>query len=204
MELYVFPPSPNCRKVLATVYHLGLPVDIRHVNVPGGEQRRPEFLAINPNGRVPALVDGDFRLWESNAIAQYLCEVAGDGRLWPSDARGRADVARWMSWQLAHWGPATNALIWENLAKRMAGLGGPDEKALAEASEKFHAVARILDAHLADRPFVAGEDVTLADFALGGNMTYAVPARFPLEGYAHIRAWWERLEGIESWRRSRP
>jgi glutathione S-transferase len=204
MELYVFPPSPNCRKVLATVYHLGLPVDIRQLNLAAGEQRKPDFLAINPNGRVPALVDGDFRLWESNAIAQYLCEVAGDTRLWPGDARGRADVARWLSWQGAHWGPATNALIWENHAKAMYGMGGPDEKALADATEKFHAVARVLDAHLADRRFVAGDEPTIADFALGGNMTYAAPAKFPLEGYPNLRAWWDRLEDIDSWRRSKP
>jgi glutathione S-transferase len=78
MKLYTFPPSPNARKVAAVIAHLHL-TDIEHslIRLQKGEHRHPDYLAINPMGKVPALRDGDLLLWESNAIAQYLAERAG-------------------------------------------------------------------------------------------------------------------------------
>jgi glutathione S-transferase len=71
MKLYGFPPSPRTWQVLAVAAHLGTPLELEFVDLPNGDQRNPEFLAINPTGRVPALVDGDFKLWESTAITQF-------------------------------------------------------------------------------------------------------------------------------------
>src|SRR5262245_52532243 len=102
MKLYGFPPSPNTWKVLAAARHMGLPLELEIVDLTKGQQRTNEYLALNPCGRTPVLVDGDLRLWESNAILQYLGAKAGTP-LWPEDARTRADIMRWQSWQLAHW-----------------------------------------------------------------------------------------------------
>ena len=79
MKLYSFTPSPNARKVAAVIAHLGL-TDIEHVLVrlQKGEHRKPDYLAINPMGKVPALRDGDMLLWESNSICQYLADRAGE------------------------------------------------------------------------------------------------------------------------------
>jgi DNA-binding transcriptional ArsR family regulator len=90
--------SPNCRKVLAVANRTGTALEKVNVDLLKGEQRKPEFLAVNPMGRVPVLVDGDFRLWESNAIMQYLAGRAKSD-LWPDDPRARADIARWQFWR---------------------------------------------------------------------------------------------------------
>ena len=88
MILHTVAGSPNGRKVLATLSHLGLEVEIRHWNLFTGELRTPEYLAINTNAKAPTLVDGDFRLWESAAIMQYLAEKAGETPLFPRNPPG--------------------------------------------------------------------------------------------------------------------
>jgi len=101
MKLYCFPPSPNTWKVRAVAAHLGLPLELHIVDLTKGLQRTPEYLALNPGGRTPTLVDGDFVLWESTAIMQYFASHKPN-TLWPDDARVRADIAHWQAWHLAH------------------------------------------------------------------------------------------------------
>src|SRR5262245_58070887 len=102
MKLYGFPPSPNTWKVRAVAVHLGVPLDLELVDLT--KPRTAEYLALNPTGRAPTLVDGDFVLWESTAIMQYIASRPANS-LWPNDARTRADIMRWQSWQLAHLSP---------------------------------------------------------------------------------------------------
>ena len=99
-ELYGFPPSPNTWKVRAVAAHLAIPLELEFVDLSKGQQRTPDYLALNPTGRTPTLVDGDFMLWESTAIMQYLASRAAQLAL-ASDPRARADIMRWQSWQLA-------------------------------------------------------------------------------------------------------
>src|SRR4051812_8751518 len=100
MKLYTFPIAPNARKVHAVIEHLGLKdIEIHLVDLTKGGQQSPEYLALNPMGRVPTLVDGDLVLWESNAVCEYLCDLQGDTSLFPRDARVRADISRWLYWQ---------------------------------------------------------------------------------------------------------
>src|SRR5262245_20883104 len=100
MKLYGFPPSPNTWKVRAVAAHLGIPLELALVDLT--KPRTPDYLALNPTGRAPTLVDGDFILSESNAIIQYLAGRPAS-TLWPDDARTRVDIMRWQCWQLAHW-----------------------------------------------------------------------------------------------------
>ena len=86
MKLYTNPLSPNGRKVTTVVHHLQLQLDVEVVDLSKGAQRTPEYLAINPNGAIPALVDGDLKLWESNAIAAYLADTSGDRSFFPEGA----------------------------------------------------------------------------------------------------------------------
>jgi glutathione S-transferase len=106
MKLYGFPPSPNSWQVRALAAHLGVPLEFEFVDITKGESHTPAYLALNPTGRTPTLVDGDFKLWESHAIMQYIASKTASS-LWPDDVRARADITRWQSWTLAHWDPGS-------------------------------------------------------------------------------------------------
>src|SRR5258708_8577644 len=105
IELYVFPPSPRAFKVMAVAEHLGLDVTIRMIDLLKGEQKTPQYAALNPNMRMPTLKDGDYVLWESEAILQYLASKKPDSGLLPRDERCRLDVTRWQFSDLHHWDP---------------------------------------------------------------------------------------------------
>lgn len=203
MKLYYFPPSPNTRKAHAVAIHLGLPLDLRLIDLQQGEQRTPEFIALNPTGRTPVLQDGDFILWESTAIMQYLASQVPNS-LWPEDARSRADIMRWQSWQLAHWHGVCQPLQYENFVKPLLQLGEPDPQVVQEATERFHQEAAVLNDHLAKREFLVGDGLTLADFSVASDLTYAGPGQFPLTDYAPLRAWYARIEALPAWQQTNP
>ncbi len=203
MKLYYFPPSPNTRKAHAVAIHLNLPLELRFVDLQKGEQRTPEFLQCNPTGRTPVLQDGDLVLWESTAIMQYLASRVPNTLL-PEDARSRADILRWQSWQLAHWYPACQPLQYENFVKQLLQLGEPDPHVVERATVAFHREAIVLDAHLAGRTFLVNDTLTLADFSVASDLTYAAPGGFPLDDYAHIQAWYARIEQLPAWQQTAP
>lgn len=204
MKLYGFPPSPNTWKVRAVAAHLGLPLEFEWIDLSKGQQRSPEFLALNPTGRTPVLVDGDFTLWESAAIMQYLAGLKSNA-LWPDDARTRADIMRWQSWQLAHWSKeACEPLIFERLVKPLLKLGAPDAACVAAGIEAFNREARVLDDHLAKRPYLVGSALTLADFSVAAPLVYAKEADLPVAPYANLRAWFDRVFGLPAWRETAP
>ena len=119
MKLYAFPPSPNTWKVRAVAAHLGVPLELELVDLIKGGSHSPDYLAINPTGRTPTLVDGDFKLWESTAIMQYIASQKPNS-LWPNDARAQADIARWQSWQLAHFSKeGCEPLLFQRLVKQL-------------------------------------------------------------------------------------
>ena len=202
LNLYVFPPSPRAFKVIAVANYLGLDFNKRIVDLAKGEQRTPEFTALNPNRRMPVLEEDGFVLWESNAILQYLADKKPESGLLPTDARSRADVTRWQCWDLANWDPACATMIFERLVKKLLQLGEPDPAEIAKGEERFHRVAAVLDAHLKDRKYVAGDRLTVADFSLGAPLNLAVPAQIPLANYAQIRRWHAGLAELPAWRQS--
>lgn len=203
MKLYYFPPSPNTRKVHAVAIHLELPLELRLVDLQKGEQRTPEFVQLNPTGRTPVLQDGEFILWESNAIMQYLASQRSNS-LWPEVPQIRADIMRWQSWQLAHWYQVCQPLQYENFVKPLLQLGEPDLQVVQSTTARFHTEAIILNQHLAEREFLVNDTLTLADFSIASDLTYAVPGRFPLEDYPHIRTWYSRIEQLPAWQQTAP
>jgi glutathione S-transferase len=204
MRLYGFPPSPNTWKVRAVAAHIGLPLELEVVDLSKGQQQTPEYLALNPTGRAPVLVDGDFILWESNAIMQYLADHTPN-RLWPNDARARADMMRWQSWQLAHWDKeGCEPLIIERLVKKFLNLGTPEMAVVAKGMESFNREARVLDAHLAKQSYLVGTEVTLADFSVAAPLFYAKEAELPVAPYQHLRDWFARVSALPAWRDTAP
>jgi glutathione S-transferase len=202
MNLYGFPSSPNTWKVRAVAAHLGIPVELELVDLT--KPRSDAYLAINPTGRTPTLIDGDFTLWESNAIMQYLSNQKPN-TLWPNDARARADITRWQCWQLAHFGSdACVPLVFNRLVKKLANLGPPDETAVAKATAAFHKEAKLLEAHLAKQPYLVGNELTLADFSVAANLIYTKEAELPVEPYARLQTWFSRVFALPCWRETAP
>ena len=201
MDLYTNPASPNCRKVDAVAKQLGIAINYKQIDLRSGEHRKPEFLALNPNGKVPTLVDGDVALWESNAIACYVASKT-ENELWPkSDVR--YDIMRWQAWELAHFGPPARDLTFERVIKRLQGAE-PDPKVCERAEADFRRFAEVLDKHLEGRRFVVGDQLTIADFCLAAPLTYATPAGLPLEPFSNIRGWLSSLDEQPGWRASAP
>ena len=204
MKLYGFPPSPNTWKVRAVAAHLGIPLELELVDLMKGGSHSPDYLAINPTGRTPALVDGDFKLWESNAILQYIASRKPNS-LWPDDARAQADIARWQSWQLAHFSKeGCEPLIFQRLVKQFFNLGAPDEAVVAKGLECFNKEAAVLDAHLAQQPYLVGKELTLADFSVAAPLFYAEQAGLPLQPYAKVRDWFARVSALPCWQETAP
>jgi glutathione S-transferase len=203
IELYVFPPSPRAFKVLSVANHLQLPYELKFVDLLKGEQRTPHYLAMNPNSRMPTLKDGDYVIWEANAIQQYLAMQRPQSNLLPPDGRARLDVTRWQFWDLAHWDSACAIYIFEHLVKpAFLGIKEPDAAALARGAESFHRAAHVLDDHLSQHRYVAGTDLSVADFALGASLTVAQPARIPVENYQNIQRWYATLAALPAWSRT--
>ena len=200
IEIYAFPPSPRAFKAIAVANHLGIEFTLRRIDLLKGEQKTPEYTALNPNQRMPTLKDGDYVLWESNAIMQYFAGRKPQSGLLPGDERRRLDVTRWQFWDLAHWDPPIETLLLENFIKpNFLGVTERDEPAIAKSVERFHRAAAVLDGQLKGRKCVTGDALTLADFALGAPLHYATPGRFPLEPYAEIRRWHTGLMALTAW-----
>lgn len=204
MKLYFHPMSGNSRRVLLVATHLDVPLERVVVDLTRGEQRGAPHLSLNPNGRVPVLEDDGFLLWESRAIMQYLAEKTPGQTLLPADARGRADVNRWLYWCSAHMAPANTILVVENFVKPLTGQGPTDPAEVARGEALFAQHAPVLDAHLAGRTWVSQERLTLADFSLAASFALAGPARLPLGDFANIRAWLGRVQELEAWKRTAP
>ena len=96
MKIYADPITVNCRKVLAGLKLIGADYELVHVDYFKGQQKEAPYLAINPNASIPAMVEGDFVLWESNAILQYAADKHGNATAYPTDLITRADINRWL------------------------------------------------------------------------------------------------------------
>ena len=192
MKLYTNLFSPNARKVHAAAHALGIELETQTVDLRAGEQRTPEYLALNQHGKVPTLVDGDTVMWESNAIMCYLAGK-GDTELWPKSAK-RYDILRWMFWESNHLTNTLNVLF----GQKFFSGGNPDQKIVERATKDFRKYATVLDENLADKEYVTGDTLTLADFSVGVAFGYAVPLELPLEGLDHIHRWWTAFSATDS------
>lgn len=204
MKLYYHSTSSNCREVLVVCGLLGIDLDLQSVDLPTGEHKKPPYLKINPNGLVPTLEDGSLRLWESNAIAQYLANTNPAGKIWSSDKRVRSEINCWQFWEQAHWNPPIVGLFYQNFLNKQFYEQDPDPKEVAKGEEAFHHVARVLDEHLEDRKYLAGDGLTLADISVISILTYAQQARLPLAPYQNIKRWYGDIEKLEPWQRTAP
>jgi glutathione S-transferase len=201
MQLHTFVGSPNSRKVEAVVSHLGLDVRVVNHDFRGGELSTSTYRALNPNGMVPVLVDGDFTLWESNAIMQYLADVAGNDALFPRAARARADVVRWQFWEAAHFNKAFGILAFETVARPRLGLGAANAALVDAMRTELARFAPVLERHLADRTYLVGDGITIADYSMLPLESYREAVPFDWSPYRHVNAYFDRMRESEHWTR---
>ena len=202
MQIYADPITVNCRKVLAGLDFLGAPFERVHVDYFQAAQKTPEYMAINPNASVPAMRDGDFVLWESNAILQYAADKLGRDDAYPKDLQKRADINRWLLWESSSWFPSCYVFLVENCVKPLLGAQ-PDPAVLDAQLAQFHKLAGILDARLANQPWICGDVPTIADIALAAPMHMHAEQKLPLADHVHLQRWMtERVENLPSWQKT--
>jgi glutathione S-transferase len=186
--------SVNVQKVLWCLRELDLAYERIDAGMAFGRNNEPDYLAMNPNGRVPTLEDGDFVLWESNSIMRYLVlSYAPGSPIYPEAPKRRASVDRWLDWTLSTLQPVDRPVFW---ALVRTPVEARDMAAIQKDADAEAVQWRIVDAQLATRRFIEGDDFTVADIALGA---YA-RRWFGVEGIrkpklAHLERWFAQLAG---------
>jgi glutathione S-transferase len=201
MKLYGDAASGSTRRVLATLEHIGVAFDFELIDLFNGDNRTPAFLALNPNGAIPVLVDGDLVLYEASAIMIYLAEKFGSDLLPAGPERYQA--LKWMFWAAEHFRAGPPILFVERIAKKVQGLA-EDPGEIARADDLIRKFSAILDEHLQDRAFVVGDKVTLADIDLAAPFSQASRTRPPFDEFPSLMAWHQRLlDDVPAWSSTR-
>lgn len=202
IELHAYPHSANSRKIHWALEELGVPYQYVLVDLAKRAQKQPDFMALNPHGRVPVLVDGAFKLYESNAILIHLADRFREGELGGRDAQERALIHQWLFVQAFDLQPFMQE-AW--LSKYYAALGLPfDAERHARALAKLPPGLAVLEAHLAGKSHVVGNRLTIADIALAEPICQAELACCDLSAYPHILRWFEALSKRPAFERTRP
>ena len=189
--------SINVQKVLWCCDELKIPYQRVDAGLQPGDVDTPAYRALNPNGLVPTIEDGEFVLWESNAILRYLAAKHGVEPFWPTNLETRASADRWMDWYIStlwmHMRPMFIQMVRFTPDKR-------DQTIIDTAREKTLAALKILDAHLGENPYVAGAEFTIGDIPVGAAAYrwMSLPIERPV--LSHVESWYARLGEREAYR----
>jgi len=198
MKLYNANFSPNALRVRAVALELGIDLEVIEVDLRAGGTKTDEFLAMNPNGKIPVLQDGDFALWESRAINSYLASKKPEAGFYPEDAKARAIVEQWSNWQAIHLGPSMQKVSFEKFLKAKFGMGDPDQGVIDAETKNIEQFLAVLNTGLKGKDWICGA-LSVADFALASTFMYRQPAGISLDAVPNVAAWIERLEARQSW-----
>jgi len=196
MKLYHF-PSPNPQKITFALHELGLECEIVPVDLSKGEQRTPQFLALNPFGRVPVLVDGDLTLWESHAILAYLGDKTG--KLWPTTAAGRADALRRLFFLSGHISPSATDLAFNRIAVKLLGIPG-DQDAIARGEKALPALIGIIEGQLGKSKWMLGNEFSLVDCGYTPVLSVIEKAGFTYSDFPKVQAYLDACRSRTAWK----
>jgi glutathione S-transferase len=200
MKLYIFPPSGRVVGIMALEHYLALECEVLAINLGRGDQLTPKYLALNPNKKMPTLEDNGFVLWESNAILFYMAAKCPDRGLWPADIKEQANVLRWLAWESAHWDAESVGMVsFEKASKAVLGLGAPDPGFIARGEQNFARFAAVLNNSLRGHTWLTGEQLTIADFSVGGLVPSAEHLQLPIGDFPDIVRWYKRLSALPAW-----
>jgi GST-like protein len=188
IDLYTA-PTPNGWKASICLEELGMPYEVHVINLLAGEQRRPEYLALNPNGRIPTIVDrdaGNFAVFESGAILIYLAEKAG--RLLPADAKGRSLVIQWLMFQMGGIGPMMGQanVFFRYLPEKI-------QVAIDRYQHECRRLFEALNTRLADHEWLAG-DYSIADIANWSWVRTHKWSGVAIDGLDHLQRWMDHMK----------
>lgn len=191
--------SVNVQKVMWCAAELGVDVERTDIGGAFGGNDTDEFLAMNPNGSIPVLIDGDLVLWESNAIVRYLCDQYGKDSWQLSSARNVGLAGQWMDWYLTTMHAPMTVLFWqlirtEATKRDLAQINA----AIAEATKHWE----ILDRHLATRDFIMGTSLSMADIPLGSSAYRWHALNFDRPDLPNVKAWSDRLIERKAYRQN--
>jgi glutathione S-transferase len=182
--------SVNVQKVVWAARELELPFERVDAGGAFGGNRTPEYLRMNPNGKIPLIDDDGFVLWESNAIVRYLAAKHGAGSLWPHDPHRRADADRWMDWQATELTPAMR----DAFMQLIRTAADKRSQALVDASNSAtETLMTILDAHLGERRYMTGDALTVADIAVGAATHRWLGLPQPKLPRPNVERWYRQL-----------
>lgn len=197
MKLYGPVLSPNVFRPLLAAKHFGVEVELAAVDLRQGEHKSPDYRAINPFGRIPALSDGEFSLFESVAISQYLASTR-PGPAWPEDIRVRARISSWMSWGIAHLARGVVLVQFNRLVKPMLGMGDPDPAEIATGEAIVAQEMGIVEEWLGGgRSWLVGAEPTLADLDVAGHFLHQ--DRIGLSFGPAATDWLARVKAMPAW-----
>ena len=191
MKLYDFELSGNAYKVRLMLALLGVPYERQNVDLFGGENRKPAFLRINPRGQVPVLTDGDYMVWDSQAILVYLARKYGGEKWLPSDPRCMGDVMQWLA-------VSENEVLYGLGRARVITkfkLSGD----LAAAQKSGRAILAVMEQHLATRDWLTCGHATIADIACYTYAALAPEGGIDLTPYPAVRAWIARVQKLPNY-----
>jgi GST-like protein len=194
IELFYW-PTPNGKKVTILLEELGVPYDVTPLNIGRGDQFSDRFLTINPNNRMPAMLDhepkgggGPIAVFESGAILLYLAEKFG--RFWPQDLRPRYEVMEWVFWQMANQGPKFGE---RGHFSRVRPEEGDQSYAQRRFNDEMHRLYGVMNNRLYDRRYLAGEEYTVADIAAYPWTVNWAQAGIDLDEFVYVKRWFEEL-----------
>lgn len=198
IKIYGDPGSGSRRRVTSAAAIMGIDIECVNVDLFKGESHTSEFLRLNPHGLTPVMVDGDVVLYEASAINIYLAEKIGSDLLGASPAE-RYQVLQWMFWSGEQWRIFATLMFDERIANRFMGKR-ENESIVQLALAKLRAAAAVLDAHLADRRFIVGDHLTLADIDIAAPFSQSERTKVPFAEFPNLVAWQERLlETVPAW-----
>jgi glutathione S-transferase len=203
MDFHFGKNSGNSARSAFALYEARAAFTPHALDVPRGDGQAPGHRALNPMGKVPALVDGEVALWESNAINWYVAETHPEAGLLPSTAAGRASVQRWLSFQAAHVSPSATAVNRALSARHRAYWRLlPDPGAADIGRRELARYLPVLEAALADGEWLE-DRFSLADIAYAPHLAFLVEGGFDFSGTPRVVAWLERLLARPAWQQAR-
>jgi glutathione S-transferase len=201
MELHYGRTSGNSARAAFALEEAAVPYEPRLLDTRNGENRGPAYLRINPMGKIPSLVDGEVRLWESNAINWYVAEKFPGTGLLPASIDGRASIQRWLFFQAGHVSPACVPIFRATNARVKAFWQVAGDPQAADAGRKeLGRYLPVIEEALAGRDWLEGR-FSLADIAYAPHLGLVAEGGFDFADYPRVRAWLDRMQARPAWQK---